>query len=220
MRTKILQFLKEYGVRTVSNLQHPRLFSQKKLFLPFESIYHFQADNSAVRGPNSADPLFTRLTGKTFIEHVIELTSYEGNPRVTNQRGPILINNFRKQNRFFKPLLRDEAVRLNQQNTLVLNYNLLPAMWRYQDTYKATWFRWNNERRTFWANVVAAHRRFDYNQFIELEVPERILKFSQFNMLNNGTMTQDLLAEFSNDALLNVFDIFQWLGNKLSLIHI
>ena len=214
MRTKILQFLKEYGVRTVSNLQHPRLFSQKKLFLPFESIYHFQADNSAVRGPNSADPLFTRLTGKTFIEHVIELTSYEGNPRVTNQRGPILINNFRKQNRFFKPLLRDEAVRLNQQNTLVLNYNLLPAMWRYQDTYKATWFRWNNERRTFWANVVAAHRRFDYNQFIELEVPERILKFSQFNMLNNGTMTQDLLAEFSNDALLNVFDIFQWLGNK------
>lgn len=214
MRIKILQFLKEYGVRTVSGLQSPRLFSQKKLFLPFESIYHFQADNAAVRGPNSGDPLFTRLTGKTFIEHVIELSSYEGNPRVTNQRGPILINNFRKQNRFFKPLLRDEAVRLNIQNTLVFNYNLLPAMWRYQDTYKATWFRWNNERRTLWANVTSAHRRFDYNQFIELEIPERILQYSQFNMLNNGTMTQDILAEFSNDALLNIFDIFQWLGNK------
>lgn len=236
MRIKIAQFLKEFGIRELGKLQSPRLFSQKKLFLPFESIYHYQTDSRAIRGPNPADPLFTRLTGKTFIEHVTDLVSFEGNPRVTTMKAPLMINEFRKQNRFFKLLQKDQALMLNVQNTLVFNYNLLPHMWRYQDTFKAHWFRWNNERRTFWAHVVGAHRRFGYNQFIELHVPETMLQFRDYQMLQSSAGGQihnpkpgmedfdsdvislegfqDLMGLFNRDGHLDLFDVFQWLGPK------
>jgi hypothetical protein len=231
MRLKIVPFLKAFGLRQAANLQNPRLIPIAKLELPLESIFHFFVDNKAARGPTQTDPLFNRLQGKTYLEHVTELVSFEGNPRQTALKAPLLINEFRRTNRFFKPLMRDQALPLNQQNTLIVNYNLLPALYRYQDTFKAHWFRWSNEHRTFWTHVAATHRRFGWNQFVEVHLPENMPSLSEFRRMASGqpavamealvndaagleAFTMELMQAFGQDSQLNLLDLYNWLGNR------
>lgn len=220
MRLKIQQFLREFSVREIGKLQSPKLFSLKRLQLPFESIYHFQDGNGAVLGPSQMDPLFAKLQGKVYIEHVTELESFEGNPRKTSALGPTLIQDFRRQNRFFKPLRSDEGVRLSPENILVVNYNLVNPMWAYMATYKSTWYRWNNNAATFWQGVENISKRFpSYNQFIEVKLPPTIPAFTSFNMLRGG-VTQDLMAKFNTPEQLDIYDIYLWISDYREQSHL
>lgn len=212
MRLKIAQFLKMYGLRQASEIQAPRLHSLSKFELPMETVYHFQSDNQAVLGPSQTDPLIAKLKGKVFIEHRVELKSHVGNPKRTAILAPTLLNDFRRQNRFFKPLRRDESVKLNQQNVALFNYNLLNPLYRYIASYKATFYRWSNDTATFWDGVQDACKRFPtWNHFIELHVPETMPTMAQFKMLESNP-TQNLLEIFRTGDLLNLFDIYRFLG--------
>ncbi|AEH03634.1 RNA polymerase beta subunit [Pseudomonas phage PhiPA3] len=213
MRLKIAQFLKNYGLKQASELQKPRLHAVKKLELPLETVYQFFDDNYAVRGPSQSDPIFARLMGKSFIEHKLELKTLDGNARRTSVIATTLEQEFRRQHRFFKPLRKDEAVKLNLQNVAVFNYNMLNDLYKYQANYKAGWYRWVNNTATFWDGVVDAHKRFGWNQFIEIHIPESIPLYSEFVQFSKG-QTQALLEKFRTPAVLNIFDLYRFFGNS------
>lgn len=212
MRLKIDQFLRSFGLRQASELQTPRLHPINKFDFPMETVYHFQSDNQAVLGPSQVDPIIAKLKGKVFIDHITELKSEVGNPRRTSVLAPTLLNDFRRQHRFFKPLRRDESVKLNQQNVAIFNYNLLNPLYRYVASYKANYYRWLNDTATFWDGVQTACTRYpEWNHFIELHVPESMPTMAQFKMLQTS-QTQNLLEIFRNGELLNLFDIYRFLG--------
>lgn len=212
MRLKIDQFLRSFGLRQAAELQTPRLHAINKFEFPMETVYHFHSDNQAVLGPSQVDPIIAKLKGKVFIEQITELKSEVGNPKRTSVLAPTLLNDFRRQNRFFKPLRRDESVKLNQQNVALFNYNLLNPLYRYIASYKANYYRWLNDTATFWDGVQDACQRFPtWNHFIELQVPESMPTMAQFKMLETS-QTQNLLGIFKNGDLLNLFDIYRFLG--------
>lgn len=212
MRLKIDQFLRNFGLRQAAELQTPRLHAIKKFDFPMETVYHFHADNQAVLGPSQVDPIIAKLKGKVFIEQITELKSEVGNPKRTSVLAPTLLNDFRRQNRFFKPLRRDESVKLNQQNVALFNYNLLNPLYRYVASYKANYYRWVNDTATFWEGVQDACTRFPtWNHFIELHVPESMPTMAQFKMLETS-QTQNLLELFKNGELLDLFDLYRFLG--------
>jgi hypothetical protein len=201
------------GVRQVSQLLAPRMIPIKHLYLPMGSVYQFFEDGQAILGPSPQDPYLTAIKGKVFIEHVSRLDSTEGAPKRTVLNPDILENEFRRKNRLFKPLRKDDALVLNQQNTLVVNYNLLNSLYRYIPSYKATYFRWFNNQKTFWDNVVKTHERFGWNQYINFHMPERLPTLGQFVQMQAGA-TQKNMEVFSTPAMLSAFDLYQWLGNN------
>jgi hypothetical protein len=212
MRLKIIQFLRDYGLRQIGELQSPRLHAIKKFDFPMETIYHFWDDNTAVIGPSQVDPIIAKLKGKVFIEHFTQLETLDGSPKRTGVLPITLLNDFRKQHRFFKPLRRDESVRLNQQNVALFNYNMLNPLYRYIASYKATYYRWCNNAATMWTGVANAVERFpQWNHFIELHVPERIPTIAQFKQLETS-QNQHLLELFNTGSLLNLFDLYRYLG--------
>ncbi|QBX32367.1 putative RNA polymerase beta subunit [Pseudomonas phage PA1C] len=215
MRLKIHQFLKNYSLRNSGELLRPRLFPLTKLELPQEVVYQFLDDNAAVKGPSQSDPLFAKLQGKVFIEHITQLETLDGNARRTSLIPTTLEADFRRQHRFFKPLRKDAAVKLNIQNVAVFNYSMLNPLWKYQANFKSNWYRWSNNTATFWKGVVDVHKRFGWNQFIELHIPESMPTFNEFKMLERGT-TQALLEKFRTNAVLNVFDLYRFLGDNRS----
>lgn len=212
MRLKIIQFLRDYGLRQIGELQSPRLHAIKKFDFPMDTVYHFWDDNTAVMGPSQVDPIIAKLKGKVFIEHFTQLETLDGSPKRTGVLPITLVNDFRKQHRFFKPLRRDESVRLNQQNVALFNYNMLNPLYRYIASYKATYYRWSNNAATVWTGVANALERFPHwNHFIELHVPERMPTIAQFKQLETS-QNQHLLELFNTGGLLNLFDLYRFLG--------
>jgi hypothetical protein len=219
MRLKIHQFLKQYSIFESGKLQHPKLNLLAKLELPQESIVHFFDPNQAVHGPARSDPLFVKNTAKTYIEHVTDLMSLEGNPRRSSMTANKLLSDYKRQNVFFKPLTKDQAVTINPLSVLVVNYNMLDPQWIYPPNFKSTWYRWSNNQKTFWERVVQVHRRFGWNQFIEVHLPEQMPTLQMFNKLRNGQTTQTL-ETFSQTPTLNLFDIYRWLGPERQTSHL
>lgn len=212
MRLKIDQFLKNFGLRQVAELQTPRLIALKKFELPMETVYHFSDDNTAVIGPSQSDPILEKLKGKVFISHVTELDQFDGNPKRTSVLPVTLINDFRKQHRFFKLMRKDESVKLNPQNVALFNYNMLNPLYRYVASYKSTFHRWSNNAATEWNHIADAVKRFPtWNHFIELHVPTTMPTMAQFKQLETQ-QNQHLLEVFNNGTLLNLFDMYRFLG--------
>ncbi|MFO5574803.1 hypothetical protein ACLBPA_29145, partial [Klebsiella pneumoniae] len=73
--------------------------------------------------PTQSDPLFSKHQCKVYIEHVTDMLTFEGNPRRTSNIPATMIQEFRRQNRFFKPLRSDTGFKLSNQNILVMNDN-------------------------------------------------------------------------------------------------
>lgn len=212
MRLKIDQFLKTFGLRQVSELQTPRLHALKKFDFPMETVYHFSDENTAVIGPSQTDPIIEKLKGKVFIEHITELSQLDGNPKRTSVLPVTLMNDFRKQHRFFKPLRRDDSVKLNPQNVALFNYNMLNPLYRYIASYKSTFMRWSNNTATEWEHIAGAVKRYPtWNHFVELHVPMTMPTMAQFKQLENQ-QNQHLLEVFNTGNLLTLFDVFRFLG--------
>lgn len=212
MRLKQPMFYRQTGVRQKGQLMRPRLVPISKLVLPQESIYHFAPEDSAVQGPSPHDPLFQNTQGRVFIEHITQLKSMEGAPRRTVLNPLMLTNEYRRKNRLFKPLRKDQALTINPRNILVINYAMLTALYRYIPSFKASYFRWKNIAQTFWETVEQTHQRFGWNQFIELELPERIPTYAEFKMIESSISARTLDV-FNTPAALNLLDIWHWLGD-------
>lgn len=213
MRLSIEQFRKQYTVFEQGKLQHPKLHLLNKFFLPQRSVVHFFDPNTAVRGPAQTDPMFNKATAKVYIEHVTNLVSAEGNPRRSALTGTKLAAEFRQQHAFFKPLTKDAALSINPLNIMCFNYNLLDPQWIYQNNFKATYNRWVNDQRTFWQNVAASHRRFGWEQFVEIHLPEIMPSLAEFKRMADN-QNQTMLESFTTPQQLNVWDLYRWLGPK------
>ncbi len=213
MRTNFQLFYRQTGVREPGQLIRPRLIQIGKFEFPFQSIYHFRTSSSSIEGPDYRDPLYADNDGRVYIQHVTELTTKIGNPIRTVHTPEKMILDFRKRSRLFKPLRQDKALTINQKNLLVVNYAMLNPLYRYIVSFKSTYFRWKNYSNTFWGNIQKTHERFGWNQFVEIELPDKLPTYSDFNRLGN-TVSDDTLESFRSIEALNLFDLFLWLGDK------
>jgi len=211
MRYKQPKFYQQYGLRQRAQLLKPRMAPMGKLHLPLSSIYQYYRDNGAIVGPSPQDRLFNTEGGRLFIEHVKHLEGSLGNPRRTVVNPNTLEADFRRVNRTFRPLRKDEALTINEKSMLVVNFNMLNPLYKYIASYKATYYRWNNNADTFWKHVVEAHARFRWNQYIEFEVPNSIPAKSKWDLLTGG-ITQASLDLFPTASHLTAHDLYLWLG--------
>jgi hypothetical protein len=155
--------------------------------------------------------MFNKATGKVYIEHVLNLVSTEGNPRKSALTGNKLQAEFRQHHAFFKPLTKDEALSINPLNIMVYNYNLLDPQWIYQANFKASFMRWSNNQRTFWQNVAASHRRFGWEQFVEIHLPEQMPDLASFKRMTDN-QNQTMLEHFTTPQQFSIWDLYRWLG--------
>ena len=183
-----------------------------KFTLPLASIYQYMRDNGAIVGPSPQDRIFNTEGGRLFIEHVTRLDGNLGNPRRTVINPTTLEADFRRANRVFRPLRKDESVLINDKNLLVINYNMLNPLWKYVASYKATYFRWHNNATSFWNGVVAAHERFRWNQYIEFELPNTIPVRSKWDNMAKA-LSQTNIEQFPTASHLMALDLYKWLGD-------
>lgn len=212
MRLRDKQFYRQVGVRTRDQFTRPRLVSQTKLNLPLESLYHYRVDDGLTLGPPPNDPLWSDTGTRVFVEHVTELTSREGNPRRTAKNPALLTREYRRKNRGMRPLGQDRALTINPRFLLVVNYALLPQLYRYITSMWSRYYRWVNIANTVWGKVEELNQRFGRNQFLELPLPD-VLPTTQDFMMASRRLTSASLKVFSSSAALDLLDFYKWLGD-------
>lgn len=213
MRLKQERFYRQVGVRRREHLVQPRLLPQTKLQLPLETVYHYRPEDSVVTGPSPQDPLLQELNTRVFIEHITELAAHQGGPRRTVNMPAMMIREYRQRNRGFKRFTQDRALVVNPKYVLVENYAILPSLFRYMNTRMARYYRWRNFAQTVWTNVQAVHERFEWNQYLELSLPEVIPSTSAFVMAKK-TLTSEVLKAFPNNDAFDLLDLYLWLGDN------
>lgn len=211
MRLKPVNFYRRVGIRQREELVRPRLTPLEQFTFPYPAIYHFVPDNGVTLGPSVEDPLIASYDARVFIQHITELKSRVGNPRITSVNARLLENDYRRKTRGFKPLKRDEALTMNIRNGLVVNYGMLYPLYRYVVSFQASYYRWRNIQETVWQTVSDIDRRFGWDQFIDMELPEQFPGREDFIRLN-ASRTEKSLSAFNSYAGLALFDLWQWMG--------
>lgn len=211
MRLKVATFYRRFGVRRREQIDRPRLFGMEHFTIPFPAILHFHPSDTVTLGPRIEDPLISGYDQRVFVEHVIELTHFEGNPRRTAINPTLLANDFRRKSRGFKPFHRDDALTINARNGLVINYGMLTPTYRYLNSYKRTYYDWTNRQHTQWAKVNELHDRFGWDQFIAIDLPQVIPTLRTLSLLNSA-LTEESLKHFSERDALTLFDLWKWIG--------
>jgi hypothetical protein len=216
MRYKQPKYYQLYGLRQRAQLLKPRMAPMGKFHLPLSSIYLYNRDNGAIVGPSPQDRIFNTEGGRLFIEHIKVLEGNLGNPRRSVVNPVTLESDFKRANRVFRPMRKDEALLLNDKSMLVMNFNMLNPLYKYIASYKATYYRWSNTADTFWNKVAEAHERFRWNQYIEFEVPATVPMKSKWDNLTNG-INQTNLELFPTASHLTAHDLYVWLGEDRAL---
>ena len=212
MRKVERDFYRQVGMRTFGQLTKPRLIPIEQLALPFESILHYAPDASDAYGPSVSDPFFNGLD-RVYVEHITRLSQQKGRVLKAVFNEAVAQREYRKHNRAFKPLSRDEIVSTNRKTVLVVNYAMLHHSVRYTDTPRTHYDRWSNYMATICTHIENVADRFNRNQYLELQIPDDVPTRADFQRLSSGP-SPSVLKKFETNASLVLFDLWMWLGDE------
>lgn len=209
------QYFKRYGVRMPAQLTAPRVFPFAALKLPRGSMLHYISESKTEYGPSSDEPLLQQITRLIFVDHVIELTSRQGNPRSAYVQPAPLIQQYRRKYRKLRLLNKLEIADREPQNLLIENYGLLPHLYKYIRSFMTGYYTWYNIQATMWDTVNMRMRDTKRQHYIQLTLPEVLPTLTQLRKAEKR-QTRETLAAFSAPASLGLLDLWNWLGKTRS----
>lgn len=205
------QFYRKYGIRKEEQLVTPPLPKLGLLELPKNSIYHYVAASPLDVGPASDEYLFSKITRPIMMEHVKEIGATLGTPRRLSVAVDPLIRGYHIKNRRFR-LMRSLDASARDINTLVVvNYAVIPQLYRYVRSYYTEYYKWWNIQAAVWKKIGALSAVSDRAQFISCKLPLVLPSVPDLN-LSSGDMTQHTVKIFNNPDSLLVLELWKWFG--------
>lgn len=204
-------YSKRYAVRLPEQLMNPRLFPLQALCLPRSSILHYLAESEAEYGPASDDALLKNVTRLVFVGHVTKLSSFKGGPRSAYVQPAPLINEYRRRYRKLRPLNKLEIADREDQNLIVMNYALLPQMYRYIRSFFSRYYTWYNIQATVYDEMNVLLKQSKRQHFIQVSLPTVMPSIADLRRAETR-QTREALEPFTSNESLFLMDLWTWLG--------
>ena len=107
--------------------------------------------------------------------------------------------------------LKDIVDADEEQQLVVVNYNLTSSIYRYPDTAKMTpWFMYADKANMLWSHVNELCSKSPRNHFIHFNIPEGLPSRAKLNMYKDKVDTE-ILKYFPDDASKMLLDFWRWL---------
>tara|TARA_B100000929_G_C15500589_1_gene417299 strand:- start:529 stop:2298 length:1770 start_codon:yes stop_codon:yes gene_type:complete len=208
------RYYRSYGVRRVQQLQTPPINDAVNLSLPRGSVFHYLPETNLVKGIPADHWAVKDSDRLVMVEHVQELSTREGNPRRAPAGGDREIREYHRRFRRHK-LVRDLSRDTRDERTpLVINYALLPELYRYTQSLYSQHYKDVNLLGTLWANVETYVSKVPQRQhFVEFRLPDILPSLSDFKKAEEelGRPQMDVFKDFES---LMALDIWRWLGKE------
>lgn len=204
-------FYRRNGVKRPEHLMLPFIPTIDKFEFPFQSVHHFVPWDSVLDGPESGEYFYRNIEKKIFVEHVLELADHRGNPK----KAPVPLNSFIRQfhmkNKRFR--FNEKAIEtVNDQYTLVVvNYGLVAKGYRYVRSIYAEYFKWWNIQKTLWAKLADTTSKSDKNNFIFVDLPEKLLGRSKLDQ-NSNMFSERTVRTTGGPNGWFILEMWKWLS--------
>jgi len=202
------EFYRKFGVRNFEKLKSPIFTDVTSLVIPKESLLHYMPTDDTDNGPDQDGPLFNGRDS-SHCWHIEELTAEQGRPRRRTTELRSRVKAYHKRNRKIRQLRKFEQGVRDANNLVVINYAIVPHLYRYTRNALSSWYEWNNLNRTLWDNVAKYTGDTLRNQFIHIEIPDVLPTLEEFKLLNKKPTLESLEA-FKKPESLNFFYLWQY----------
>ena len=207
------RYYRSYGLRRLQHLQSPLINDAIALALPRDSAFHYLPEDSVVKGVPADHWAVKDSERLVMVEHVTELSkdATAGRPRKTAAVADREIRDYHRRYRRLK-LVKDLSRDTRDSRTpLVINYALLPDLYRYTQSVYSHYYQQINLITTLWDNVERYSRQMERHHFVEFSLPSPIPPLSYFRRAEED-LNQDMLSTFSSIDHLMVLELWRWLG--------
>lgn len=210
------RFYRRFGVRKLENLIRPRIAAGDLLALPRGSIFHYLSEDSLHQGLPGDDWLLRDIDRLVMVDHVKELKGDKGNPRFIPSLDTKMIREYHQKNRKLKPVRNLQTQVRDERTLLVVNYALLPSLYRYTQTVYTSYYRWANVETTVWDKVNEMAKTLpERQQFRRIELPPILPTLQMLNKAERN-FTRQMLDVFTTPESLLLLELWKWIGDNRS----
>ena len=221
MRINYKDFCTRYAVRKDSELAVPRQFDSVSVDYPYNTILIYLATQATELGPSNSEPFLAMEPPRCFIEHVKEYhlangaTPY-GAPRYRPDTIATQLDRYRRTHRKYVALRRDDTIRSNRNNLLVVNFAPLSHVYRYTESYLKPFHVFRNTTGTLVDRLNVLAERFEgYHIFMDLQLPDVIPERDKLVATSSvEVLTKEQLNYFDTPEALMAREWWLFLSDK------
>lgn len=207
------RFYRNYGFRRIQHLQSPPINNLAGLILPRASVFHYLPEDSVTKGIPSDHWAVKDSARLVMVDHVKELSpnAREGNPRRNAVLADTEIKQYHRRHRKLK-LVRDLARNTRDPRTpLVVNYALLPELYRYMESIYTAHYKLTNINGTLFNTIGNYVERLDREHFVTINLPTPIPTLTEFRRAETN-LNRQIMAAFNSAEHLLILELWKWLG--------
>lgn len=207
------RFYRQLGIRRLQELKNPPINNFAQLTLPRGSVFHYLPESNLIKGIPADHWVVKDSERLVMVEHVQTLSVKEGNPRAITANGERELRNYHRRYRRHK-LVKDLDRDIRDDRTmLVINYALLPELYRYTQSVYSQYYQNINLVGTLWDRVNYYAGKVERNHFVEIDLPTVIPALSEFRKAEEKLSRAQMDSFDSLESLL-VLDLWRWLGKE------
>jgi hypothetical protein len=205
------QFYRKYGIRRTDQFLQPPMPLLTRLELPRKAIYHYIGMGPLDPGPSQATSLFHGYSKTIYMQNIVQIGDFMGNPRRMTVDVNRAIRAHRSHNPRIRPLRALDTVLRDDATLLVYNYAFMARLYKYLKNRYTEYFRWHNIAAAVWKQVIDSAINTDRHQFIEMELPQVLPSLVDMRMAERG-LSQKMARIFNSGEMLGILEIWTWLG--------
>lgn len=207
---KYIDFYRRFGIRRAEQIIRPPLPMVDRMELPAFSLVHYLPSSPLEMGPNEGYFLFNRNRKPFRVEHVMELTHFEGNPRKIPGDMLMQLRAWKRDNQRFKPMTDLYTARKDPTVIVVENYAALQHFYKYPKTINSAFYRTSNFVRTMFDSIERVSGK-GYQQFLQMKLPRFIPTPNELNKAQANLTTVEM-KKYADPNLYFLLQIWIWLG--------
>lgn len=206
-------FYKRNGVRLPQHLMLPFVPTIDKFQFPFQSVHHYVTYDSVLNGPESSEYFYREIDKKIFVEHIWDITGNKGNPRKIPVPLMPYAREFHNKNKRFRLAEKPTETVADMYTLVVVNYGLIGKAYRYTRSIYAEYFKWWNIQKTMWDKVGHIATTTTKNQFIFVDLPDKLLGLSKLNQ-HASRFSEKTVSSFGGGNGWFILELWKWMSEE------
>lgn len=192
-----------------SDLSRVKKLPLNELELPANSLLHYAGEDINDNGPQSSDPFIALQKKLVFVKHITDYKTKEDIRLKTGISLKALISDYHRKNKKTRLLAPDSKIPGDTNTLVAYNYGLLDLLIVPLRSINYWYTRWKALNDTIVYNIKEVAINENRQQFLRVDLPEKLLSFTQ---LNNLVLFGSHHNRPPNDrGNIFIYELWQWI---------